>query len=163
MEWATEYPWNWSAGLLDERMTELAAAKDRAETTIRFYRASMRMFCDYIASPYCQWVEECEEPFGNGDQREDLLSPGGDIAAGTDDARDFGVVGHGPIEASNPELAPSLIQRYPAGAPMPSEDLQRRGFGEADGEGGEGALEWARAPGQVLDGDGETHFRERVE
>ncbi|MEV4208639.1 hypothetical protein [Nocardia salmonicida] len=45
-------------------MTELVAAKKLAESIIRFCQASLRMFCDYITSPYCQWVEECERRCG---------------------------------------------------------------------------------------------------
>ncbi|MDH6502432.1 integrase/recombinase XerC [Streptomyces sp. SAI-149] len=64
MEYANEYPWTWSAGDLDDWMTELIAAGDRAESTIRNYQGSIRQFCDYITSPYYQWPEICEERFG---------------------------------------------------------------------------------------------------
>src|SRR5690242_6002932 len=61
MEYANEYLWMWSAGDLDDWMTELIAAGDRAESTIRNYQGSIRQFCDYITSPYYQWPEICEE------------------------------------------------------------------------------------------------------
>ena len=64
MEYANEYPWTWSAGDLDDWMTGLIAAGDRAESTIRNYQGSIRQFCDYITSPYYQWPEICEERFG---------------------------------------------------------------------------------------------------
>ncbi|MGW4825837.1 hypothetical protein ACWEP4_45125 [Streptomyces sp. NPDC004227] len=64
MAYSNEYPWNWSAGDLDDWMTELIAAGERAESTIRNYQGSIRQFCDYITSPYYQWAQVCEERFG---------------------------------------------------------------------------------------------------
>jgi integrase/recombinase XerC len=35
-----------------------------AESTLRNYQGAIRMFCDYITSPYYRWSEECEARFG---------------------------------------------------------------------------------------------------
>lgn len=58
-EYTNEYPWNWSAGHMDEWMTHLVSTHHRATSTIRNYQGSVRLFCDYITSPYYDWPEEC--------------------------------------------------------------------------------------------------------
>jgi site-specific recombinase XerD len=57
------YPWQWSAELVDEWMTDLLAA-GKAASTIRNYQYALRSFCDYITSPHYRWAQECEERFG---------------------------------------------------------------------------------------------------
>jgi site-specific recombinase XerD len=64
MEVNNEYPWTWTAGHLDEWMTELIATRARAESTIRGYQGAIRQFCDYITSPYYEWPSVCESRFG---------------------------------------------------------------------------------------------------
>ncbi|MFC9816113.1 tyrosine-type recombinase/integrase [Streptomyces virginiae] len=64
MEQTNEYPWQWSPGLVDEWMTHLVAEKQRAKETIRSYQGALRMFCDYITSPYYEWPQECQTRFG---------------------------------------------------------------------------------------------------
>jgi integrase/recombinase XerC len=63
MEYTNEYPWHWSARDMDEWMTELVAISGLAESTIRNFQGSMRLFGDYITSPYYGWVAECETRF----------------------------------------------------------------------------------------------------
>lgn len=59
-----EYPWNWSAGHLDEWTADLVAARGLAPSTIRAYQGALRLFCDYITSPHYQWPSVCQERFG---------------------------------------------------------------------------------------------------
>ncbi|MDI3408938.1 tyrosine-type recombinase/integrase [Streptomyces sp. B-S-A6] len=61
---AEAYPWTWSAAAMDEWTTYLIAELHRAESTIRAYQTAIRLFCDYITSPYYQWPQECELRFG---------------------------------------------------------------------------------------------------
>ncbi|MEO3861900.1 tyrosine-type recombinase/integrase [Acrocarpospora sp. B8E8] len=63
-KFADEYPWNWTAGQVDEWMDHLVSELGRAKSTIRNYQIALRMFCDYITSPYYQWPQECEARFG---------------------------------------------------------------------------------------------------
>ncbi|MGP3684613.1 hypothetical protein ACTVZO_07855 [Streptomyces sp. IBSNAI002] len=63
-EFANTFPWQWTAGDLDEWMTHLIGVLHGAESTIRGYQGAIRMFCDYITSPHYQWPAECEERFG---------------------------------------------------------------------------------------------------
>lgn len=64
MEGINEYPWTWTAGHVDEWMTCLVAEEKRARSTIRSYQDALKLFCDYITSPYYQWPEVCEARFG---------------------------------------------------------------------------------------------------
>ncbi|MFL6119668.1 tyrosine-type recombinase/integrase [Actinophytocola sp.] len=61
---AEAYPWEWTAGQVDEFMTALIAEEGKAESTIRGYQVALRLFCDFITSPHYRWVEACEERFG---------------------------------------------------------------------------------------------------
>lgn len=64
MIYANEYPWNWSASHVDEWMTHLIGDLGRAESTIRGYQSALRLFCDYITSPFYDWPAQCEARFG---------------------------------------------------------------------------------------------------
>ncbi|MEV0170525.1 hypothetical protein AB0I00_05280 [Streptomyces sp. NPDC050803] len=64
MEGINEYPWTWTSGHVDEWMTYLVAEKKRARSTIRCCQDALKLFCDYITSPYYQWPEVCEARFG---------------------------------------------------------------------------------------------------
>ena len=59
-----EYPWNWTAGMVDEWSHHLIGELRLAGSTIRGYQTTLRLFCDYITSPYYQWPQECEARFG---------------------------------------------------------------------------------------------------
>ncbi|MFB7938010.1 tyrosine-type recombinase/integrase [Streptomyces sp. NPDC056049] len=63
-DFAQAYPWKWSAAAMDEWTTHLIAELHRAESTIRGYQTTVRLFCDYITSPHYQWPLECERRFG---------------------------------------------------------------------------------------------------
>ncbi|MFG2133045.1 hypothetical protein ACGFNV_35360 [Streptomyces sp. NPDC048751] len=38
--------------------------EEQAEQPIRSYQDALKLFCDYITSPYYQWPEVCEARFG---------------------------------------------------------------------------------------------------
>ncbi|WP_041255814.1 tyrosine-type recombinase/integrase [Frankia sp. EAN1pec] len=59
-----EYPWRWTAGMVDEWSTYLTAERGLAVSTVRQYQGSLRLFCDFVTSPFYGWVEECETRFG---------------------------------------------------------------------------------------------------
>lgn len=61
---ANEYPWQWTAGHVDDWMTDLVVQRHRQPSTIRNYQSALRMFCNYIISPHYGWVAECEKRFG---------------------------------------------------------------------------------------------------
>ncbi|CAL9677635.1 Tyrosine recombinase XerC (plasmid) [Actinosynnema sp. ALI-1.44] len=59
-----EYPWAWTAGHVDEWTTHLIGERRLAESTIRNYQGAIRLFCDYLTSPFYHWAAECEARFG---------------------------------------------------------------------------------------------------
>jgi len=61
---AGEWPWTWSAAMLDEWMTDLVATHRLAASTMRRYQDTIRQFCDFVCSPHYGWVAECETRFG---------------------------------------------------------------------------------------------------
>src|SRR6266540_3422221 len=64
VEFADEYPWNWTAAHVDEWMTHLISELGRAESTIRTYQGTLRQFCDYLTDPNYAWAAECQARFG---------------------------------------------------------------------------------------------------
>jgi len=64
VEFANEYPWNWTAAQVDEWMLHLISERRLAESTIRNYQGAIRLFCEYITSPHYHWAQECEARFG---------------------------------------------------------------------------------------------------
>ncbi|WP_203841824.1 tyrosine-type recombinase/integrase [Winogradskya humida] len=64
IEFTNEYPWHWSAAHMDEWTAQLVMEQKLAESTMRNYQGAIRMFSDFITSPYYQWPEECEARFG---------------------------------------------------------------------------------------------------
>lgn len=59
-----EYPWRWTASLVEEWTTHLLSELHRAPSTIRGYQGSIRLFCDYLTSAHYEWPEECQTRFG---------------------------------------------------------------------------------------------------
>ncbi|GAA2046675.1 hypothetical protein GCM10009839_59070 [Catenulispora yoronensis] len=64
VEFTNEYPWRWSAAHMDEWTAQMVMEQALAESTLRNYQGAIRMFCDYLTSPYYRWAEECEARFG---------------------------------------------------------------------------------------------------
>jgi integrase/recombinase XerC len=61
---AGEYPWHWSAQLLDEWLGDQRSVHHLRQSTIRSKAVSVRLFCDYLIDPAYAWPEECWERFG---------------------------------------------------------------------------------------------------
>ena len=64
VDYTNLYPWQWSAGHLDEWMVGLVSESNSATSTLRSYQYSLKSFCDYLIRPEYRWPEECEERFG---------------------------------------------------------------------------------------------------
>jgi integrase/recombinase XerC len=59
-----EYPWKWSAQLVDEWLGDQRSVRHLRQSTIRTKAAAVRLFCDYLVDPAYGWSEECWERFG---------------------------------------------------------------------------------------------------
>lgn len=59
------YPWEWTAGDVEDFTMSLMSGVDRrAPSTIRGYHLTLRMFCDYLLDGRYGWVAQCEDRFG---------------------------------------------------------------------------------------------------
>lgn len=61
---AGEYPWAWSAQMLDEWLGDQRAVRHLRQSTIRGKAISARLFCAYLIDDAYGWPKECEERFG---------------------------------------------------------------------------------------------------
>lgn len=59
-----EYPWRWSAQLLDEWLGDKRAVSHLRRSTIRAKTSTVRLFCQYLVDEAYGWPEECWERFG---------------------------------------------------------------------------------------------------
>lgn len=64
IEFCGAYPWDWTARMMDEWSAHLVGSLARAKSTIRQHQGAIRLFCDYITSPYYDWPAQCESWFG---------------------------------------------------------------------------------------------------
>lgn len=64
-DFADGYPWQWTAGDVEDFTVSLVSGSNRlAASTIRGYHLALRMFCDYLLDARYGWVAACEERFG---------------------------------------------------------------------------------------------------
>ncbi|MGH4001515.1 MAG: tyrosine-type recombinase/integrase, partial [Pseudonocardiaceae bacterium] len=64
-EFAGSYPWEWTAGDVEDFTASLMSGEGRlAPSTIRGYHLALRMFCDYLLDGRYGWVSQCEDRFG---------------------------------------------------------------------------------------------------
>jgi site-specific recombinase XerD len=64
-ELSGSYPWEWTAGDLEDfTMSLMSGADRRAPSTIRGYHLTLRMFCDYLLDGRYGWVAQCDDRFG---------------------------------------------------------------------------------------------------
>jgi integrase/recombinase XerC len=61
---AGEYPWRWSAQLVDEWLGDQRSVHHLRQSMIRSKAISVRLFCDYLIDADYGWGEECWERFG---------------------------------------------------------------------------------------------------
>jgi len=64
-ESTNEYPWTWSAAMMDEWLGDNRAIHGHARSTIRAQSQCLRMFCDYLVDPAYGWQERCQKRFGS--------------------------------------------------------------------------------------------------
>jgi integrase len=65
-EFTGEYPWQWSAGHMDEWSLHLTAEEHLAPSTIRAYQCTLRQFSEFLVDGRYGWAAACEEEFGPG-------------------------------------------------------------------------------------------------
>lgn len=58
-----EYPWRWSAQLVDEWLGDQRSVRHLAQSTIRGKAIAVRLFCDYLVDAAYGWSEEYWERF----------------------------------------------------------------------------------------------------
>lgn len=64
-DFAEGFPWEWTAGDVEDFTVSLVSGSDRlAASTIRGYHLTLRLFCDYLLDGRYGWVAACEERFG---------------------------------------------------------------------------------------------------
>lgn len=59
-----EYPWHWSAQLVDDWLGDQRAVRHLRRSTIRAKAVTVRLFCAYVTDPSYGWSEECWTRFG---------------------------------------------------------------------------------------------------
>jgi len=60
-----EYPWAWTAAMVDEWFMDARAIRHVAPSTMRSYQEALRAFCGYITDPHYGWVNACLDRFGD--------------------------------------------------------------------------------------------------
>jgi len=62
---AQTYPWQWTAGDIEDFTMSLMSGPDRlAPSTIRGHHVTVRLFCDFLLDGRYGWVAQCEDRFG---------------------------------------------------------------------------------------------------
>jgi len=59
-----EYPWRWSAAMVDEWLGDQRSVRGLKQSTIRAKSLGLRQFCAYLIDPGYGWPEECWARFG---------------------------------------------------------------------------------------------------
>lgn len=59
-----EYPWSWTAAMVDEWLSDRRAIKGHRQSTVRAAGSTIRMFCAYLTDPLYGWDRECMDRFG---------------------------------------------------------------------------------------------------
>jgi integrase/recombinase XerC len=59
-----EYPWQWTAGQVDEWSAYLTGERHLAPSTIRAYQGDVRLFTEFLIDARYGWGSACEEAFG---------------------------------------------------------------------------------------------------
>lgn len=60
-----EYPWSWTAAMVDEWFMDARAIRNVSASTMRSYQNALRAFCGYITDPHYGWVNACLDRFGD--------------------------------------------------------------------------------------------------
>jgi integrase/recombinase XerC len=63
-EFTNEYPWQWTAGHVDEWSAFLTGERHLAAATVRAYQGEVRQFTEFLIDARYGWGPACEESFG---------------------------------------------------------------------------------------------------
>lgn len=61
-DFVDKMPWQWTAGDVEEFTADVNAS-GVSLSTMRHYHGAIRVFCDYLTSPYYDWIAICEAQF----------------------------------------------------------------------------------------------------
>ncbi|MFD5650576.1 site-specific integrase [Streptomyces sp. NPDC127039] len=64
LEFANEYPWQWTPAHMDEWSASLTSEKHLAPSTIRSYQGDVRLFSEFLIDGRYGWGAACQEAFG---------------------------------------------------------------------------------------------------
>ncbi|WP_029381470.1 tyrosine-type recombinase/integrase [Streptomyces leeuwenhoekii] len=64
LEFANDYPWQWTPAHMDEWSASLTGEKHLAPSTIRSYQGDIRLFTEFLIDGRYGWGPACEEAFG---------------------------------------------------------------------------------------------------
>ncbi|MFJ5294855.1 tyrosine-type recombinase/integrase [Streptomyces sp. NPDC088348] len=64
LEFANDYPWQWTPAHMDEWSVSLTSEKHLAPSTIRSYQGTVRLFSEFLIDGRYGWGPACEEAFG---------------------------------------------------------------------------------------------------
>jgi site-specific recombinase XerD len=64
LAYTNEFPWTWTAAMVEEFFSDLRSISRRRQSTIRNYQNALRMFCSYVSHPDYGWDRLCELRFG---------------------------------------------------------------------------------------------------
>jgi site-specific recombinase XerD len=59
------FPWEWTVGDVDEVFAHARSVQNLAQSTVRSYQTSVKLFCDFVADPAYDWNELCDRSFGS--------------------------------------------------------------------------------------------------
>ncbi len=59
-----EYPWRWTAQMVDEWLGDQRSVHHLRQSTIRGKAITVKMFCEYLTDEAYGWIKECEQRFG---------------------------------------------------------------------------------------------------
>jgi len=64
LEFANEYPWQWTPAHMDEWSASLTSEKHLAPSTSRSYQGDVRLFSEFLVDGRYGWGAACQEAFG---------------------------------------------------------------------------------------------------
>jgi len=62
-QFADAYPWAWTPALVDEWSADLVGHRKMSVSTVRNYQQALRLFTEYLISPFYDWPGICQERF----------------------------------------------------------------------------------------------------
>ena len=63
-QFSDTYPWAWTPTLVDDWSADLVHQHGFVVSTTRNYQQALRLFTEYLTSPFYDWSAVCEERFG---------------------------------------------------------------------------------------------------